>query len=723
MQRLLPKTRDIVLVGGGHTHALVLRRWGMRGLPGARLTLINPGATTSYSGMLPGFVAGHYTRDELEIDLVRLARFAGARLIHSRVEGIDLEAGTVELDNRTPVSFDVLSLDIGVHGELSDFTGFRTNGVAAKPLDAFAGRWAAFRNELKPGSHASAVVIGAGVAGVELALAMRHGAARRSAELSVTVVDRSAAMSGLRPATKKLIQNGLAASGVEMLESSEVATIEASAVRLTNGQCLDSDFTVGAGGPQPYGWLSETGLALEAGYLKVNARLQSLTDPRVFAAGDCAHLTHAPRPKAGVYAVRAAPTLYANLFAALDAGPWQTYRPQRDYLKLISMGDKVAVADKGLSLKGRWLWRLKDSIDRRFMDKLNNLEPMKPPKAPALAAPGVAEKLQGPVLCGGCGAKVGRNTLDPALSQLNGSRIDIETGPGDDAAVIRVGDDRLVITTDHLRAFTEDPYVMSRVASIHALGDIFAMGATPQAVLPSLTLPPLSEGLQARTLDEIMAAARDVFSQAGAQIVGGHTATGAELSVGFTVTGKLSRKPITLHGAKPNDKLILTKPLGTGVIMAAEMALAADGRDVAEALALMQKGSAEAARILADANAMTDVTGFGLAGHLLGILDASGLGAELYLQELPLLRGAEKLVRSGHRSSLFAENLASSGPRVAAPQYPRVKLLYDPQTAGGLVASVPPEAADDLVEELTAAGYSGGVIGTVRAGTSRIVVH
>ena len=331
--------------------------------------------------------------------------------------------------------------------------------------------------------------------------------------------------------------------------------------------------------------------------------------------------------------------------------------------------------------------------------------------------------LSGPMLCGGCGAKVGRGALDVALSGITRSRADIETAPFDDAAILRVGKDRIVITTDHLRAFTEDPYLMSRIAAIHALGDIYAMGAAPMAALPSLTLPQMSNRLQRRTLKEIMAAAAEIFSAAGAEIVGGHTATGAELSVGFTVTGNLHRNAITLNGARPGNSLILTKPLGTGVIMASEMALAARGRDVGKALKVMQTDSARAAEILSDAHAMTDVTGFGLAGHLLGMLDASKCGATLSLDALPILPGAVDLAASGYQSSLFPENVAHAASRVDAPADRMVDVLFDPQTAGGLLAAVPPEAVSDRLSALRNAGCDARAIGQITAGAPRIVVQ
>ena len=205
---------------------------------------------------------------------------------------------------------------------------------------------------------------------------------------------------------------------------------------------------------------------------------------------------------------------------------------------------------------------------------------------------------------------------------------------------------------------------------------------------------------------EIMATATKVFENAGGKIVGGHSSLGQELTIGFTVTG-LAKKPITLAGAKAGDKLIVTKPLGSGTIIAAEMAGTADGADVIACFELMVQDQARASEILGKAHAMTDITGFGLAGHLRGICDASGVGAELYLDQIPLMQGALALSAAGVRSSLFDDNRAGAGP-IAGPDF---DLLFDPQTAGGLLAAIAPDQAEAALNALVKAGYVAAIVG------------
>ncbi len=707
----LPATKDVVLIGGGHAHALVLLKWGMRPLAGARLTLINPGPTAPYSGMLPGFVAGHYQREDLDIDLVRLARFSGARLILGAADGLDPHARLVHVPGRAPIAYDLASIDVGITSEMPDLPGFADHGVPAKPLGVFAQSWDQFRNGSGP---ANIAVIGGGVAGAELVLAMAHALSQQGRLGQATLIDSGPVLGHASPEVAKRLRRAFSEHRVTLVENTGVARIEPGLVHLTDGRMVLSDFTTGAAGARPHDWIANCGLKLHQGFVAVDETLQS-SDADIFAVGDCAHLAFSPRPKAGVYAVRQAPILHHNLRARLTQDPLRRYKPQKDYLKLISMGRKEALGDRfGLQFSGGLVWGWKDRIDQSFMEQFRHLPKMEQPKLPPEHTHDLPEALGEKPMCGGCGAKAGRGALRRALSALGPmQRPDVSPLPGDDAALVQTGGVQQVISTDHLRAFVQDPVMMTRIAAIHALGDIWAMAAAPQVATANLILPRLSPALQQRSLSEIMATAGEVFQAAGADIVGGHTSIGDELSIGFTVTGLCASQPITLAGAKPSDVLILTKPIGSGVIMAAEMSGDAKGEWVAAALTQMCQPQGASARILSEAHAMTDVTGFGLAGHLLGLCEASGLAATLDLSAVPMMQGAIELSARGIRSSLFEEN-RSLAPNLA--RGPEADLLFDPQTAGGLLAAVSADAADGLLEQLRSEGYPAAKIGGLSDG-------
>lgn len=714
MHSPLPFIRDIVLIGGGHCHALVLRRWAMNPIAGARLTLINPGATAPYSGMLPGYIAGHYGRMDLEIDLVRLARFAGARLVLARVTGIDRIAKRVSIAGQADISYDVAAVDVGITTELPAIAGFADHALGAKPLDRYAAEWERFLTEAATGNRLPEIaVIGGGVAGIELALAMMHHMQTlQIAQPKITVIERAAApLAGIGNGARQALLRHMQRLNVTLITDAEVTEITANKVYLDNGATLAHGFCVATATARPHDWLRETGLTNARGFIDVGETLQTLADPAIYATGDCADLTFAPRPKAGVFAVREAPILYHNLRAELLGTKRKAFRPQKSYLKLISTGGKGAIADKaGLRLDGAWLWRWKDHIDRKFMRQFDNYPEMPLPTLPHNAALDLRAEIGDAPLCGGCGAKVAPVTLGNLLTTLPATaRKDVLSSPGDDAAILACGAGQQVLTTDHLRAFINDPYRMAKITAIHALGDIWAMGATPQAALTSIVLPPLSAALQAETLREIMAGAQAVFADAGAEIVGGHTSQGSELTIGFTLTGLTGKQVIRNTGAKVGDQLILTKPLGSGTVLAGEMRMLAEGEWVQSAYAMMERPQAIAAGILAPhAHAMTDVTGFGLAGHLNTMVQ----GARIDLAAVPFLNGALALAGLGVRSTIWNANRAAV-PMQMECTTPAEILMFDPQTAGGLLAAIPADQASGCLSRLRAQGETAAIIGEV----------
>lgn len=718
MQNPLPLTRDIVLIGGGHTHALVLRRWAMSPVAGARLTLINPAPTAPYSGMLPGHIAGHYGRMDLEIDLVKLARFAGARLVLAPATGINRELQRIQVAGQADISYDIASVDIGITTDLPTIPGFIEHAIGAKPLDRYATAWALFLKgvdgqKVRP----QVTVIGGGVAGVELALAMMHNLKERGIPgAKVTVLEVAAApLAGISQGARKALLRHIARLGITLQTSAKVAEITGNAVHLSDGSQIPSSLCIAAATPHPHGWLKASGLGNADGYIEVKNTLQSCQDPHIYAAGDCAALTFAPRPKAGVFAVREAPILYHNLRAELLGHSRKRFRPQKSYLKLISTGGKTAIADKaGLRLAGAWLWRWKDRIDRTFMRQFGHYPHMPAPALPKDTAIGVKQVLGAAPLCGGCGSKLAPSALSSVLQTLPAAtRADVLSTPNDDAAVLAHGSGLQVLTTDHLRAFTNDPFRMAKITAIHAMGDIWAMGAKPQAALASVVLPRMTAKMQAETLREIMAAAVEAFRATGAELVGGHTSQGAELTIGFSLTGLSAGKVSRNTGAQVGDVLILTKPIGTGTLLAAEMQMQAKGGWVEAAYRSMEQPSDKAAEILAPfAHAMTDVTGFGLAGHLNTILHGSGVGARLFLDDIPVLDGAAELASHGVRSTIWAANRAAVKLDCAIAS-PAEILLFDPQTAGGLLAAIPAKTANKSLQKLREIGAQAAIIGEV----------
>ncbi len=738
MQTDVPVIKDIVLVGGGHAHVSVLRMFGMKPLPGVRLTLITRDIQTPYSGMLPGLIAGHYDCDDVHIDLGPLARFAGARLYHGEVEGLDLNERLVHVPGRPPVPYDLLSINTGSRPRTLDVPGALEHALPVKPIDRWLRDWEGLQARVLGSRGAFRVlVVGGGAGGVELALSTQHrltGLLRdRGDDVArlhyALVTDGPEIFSTHNAGVRRRFRRVLGERGIGIHLDSKVVAVEPAGVHIEGGAFLPADAVLWVTNAAAPAWPGQSGLAVDAeGFVAVDPTLRSISHAEVFAAGDVASMPD-PRPKSGVFAVRQGPVLAENLRRAAAGRPLRPYRPQKNFLGLISTGDAYAVASRGnWSWEGRLLWTWKDWIDRRFMRRFNELPEMTHDTGPDLAGIADAEAIRElstlAMRCGGCGAKVGSTVLSRVINRLPPQRRDdvlIGLDSPDDAAVFEVPPGRLMVqSVDYFRAFIDDPYTFGRIAANHALGDIFAMGAEAQSALAIATVPYGRERIVEQTLADLIVGALDTLAPTGAVLAGGHSSEGAELAFGLTVNGLIARDALLRKGGmRAGDVLILTKPIGTGTLFAADMRGKARGPWVNGAIQSMLVSNQGAASELHrwGATACTDVTGFGVLGHLVEMTRASEVDVRLELQAIPLLEGAEQTVAAGILSSLQPQNLrlrrAVRNPDTLSTQ-PRYPLLFDPQTAGGLLASVPADKASACLDALHRSGYPhAAVIGRV----------
>ncbi|MGB7305148.1 MAG: selenide, water dikinase SelD [Burkholderiaceae bacterium] len=742
-----PVLRDIVLIGGGHSHVGVIKRFGMKPIPGVRLTVICRDTHTPYSGMLPGYIAGHYSYDEVHIDLRKLAQFAGARYYHDDVTGINRAEQKALCLNRPPVVYDQLSINIGSTPQVNLVPGAADNAVPVKPINQFNDRWMALllRVQNNPDPMRIAVV-GAGAGGVELTLAMQFRlrnelkiAGRNPDDLQFDLFSDAAQIlpthnKKVRASYEKILRN----RGVQIHLNDAVTQVSAGQLQTANGKTFGADEIVWVTQAGGAAWLTGTGLALDkSGFIQVRDTLQTVTDPNIFAAGDIASMVNHPLEKAGVFAVRQGRPLADNLRRSVRGIPPRRYKPQKSWLALISTGDKYAVASKGnLHFEGDWVWRWKDWIDQRFMRKFGEFAPMDDSKTVTpsttttvkLDQEEAAQALSAIAMrCGGCGAKVGATVLQRALGSLNPvHRDDVLIGlhDPDDAAVVRIPPGKASVhSVDFFRAFVDDPYIFGQVAANHALGDIYAMGAEPQSATAVVTVPP---GLESKTEDllfQMMSGAIQVLNDANCSLVGGHTGEGKELALGFAINGLIDDNLLAVTrkaGMQPGDNLILTKPIGTGTLFAAHALLKARGRWIDKALESMVISNRVGSQIILQhgATACTDLTGFGLLGHLVEMTRPSAIDAELDLSALPVLDGAQETAAAGILSSLQPANVRlrrALRNQQAMVDHPRYRLIFDPQTAGGLLASIPQDQTEACVQALRNNGYpQTGVIGRIK---------
>ena len=718
-------TSDLVLIGGGHSHLFVLRQLAMNPPRGARITLVARDLHTPYSGMLPGYIAGHYSHDETHIDLLPLARQAGARVIHGEVDAIDSDARQVSIKGRPPLDYDLLSINIGSRPSIPDGDDGQ-HQIAVKPVDRFISSWQQLeRRLLENDGELRLAIVGGGAGGVELALSLQHRAARLEhcrARLKVSIVtDADCLLRGHNRRVRERFER--------ILQKRSIALHYRHAVHGYDGVNLQGDFSpplaadavIWVTSASPASWLRDSGLALDdEGFIRVDACLQSVSHEQVFAAGDIAAVRGYPRPKSGVFAVRQGLPLAHNLQRRLAGRALKPFTPQTRFLSLISTGDRNAIASRGRwALQGRWCWWLKDRIDRKFIRRFTELPDMQ------MTVAGDATDIA-PMHCGGCGSKVGSQVLEPVLERVKQVYgVDASGGfqHADDAAVIEVPQGmRLFQSIDHFRSIVDDPYLFGRIAANHALGDLFAMGVEAHSALVLANVVYGSERKQSQDLYQLMSGVVETLQQHQTLLLGGHSGEASQMSCGLSVNGFASGDDLMLkQGMRAGDSLILSKPLGSGVLFAADMRARARGDWLDAAIEQMLVSSLEAARCLRrfGASACTDITGFGLAGHLYEMLRASDCGAELSLDKLPLLPGAAELARAGIESSLQPQNIRICHRIVDAADFsshPAYPLMFDPQTAGGLLASVAAEAAEACLAQLHAQGYAEArIIGRVIA--------
>ena len=703
-----PEGQHLILAGGGHSHALLLRRWAMqpRQRPRAWITLVSRSSTALYSGMVPGLVAGLYSHQQGAIDLRHLAQQAGVNLIVAEISGLDLDGQRLLLQGRPPLRFDWLSLDVGAE---TNSEAPATAALPVKPLEPFLS-WCAQQQD----THAVRV-LGSGAAAVEVALALRARGLRPWLQTHARGLDLGSIRAN-KLLARVLLEAGIVCQGSSAAEGASGAMP-----------------TIACTGSRAPHWLAGGGLPTgERGRVQTAATLQVLGRPAIFATGDCAVIAANPRPPSGVWAVRAAPVLAINLQRALTGRPLRRWRPQRRALQLLGDGG-AAGAPRAIALWGplalgpsRWLWQLKDRIDRRFMAGLES------------GGSAMAGADANAMACRGCAAKVGAATLETALQQLEspGGRSQQARQPldQDDAAVVGSGPGGqwLLQSVDGFPALVSDAWLNGRLTTLHACSDLWACGAQLESAQAVVTLPVLGPRLQSDLLHQTLAGVRSVLDPLGARLIGGHTLeardaiAGAGLSLVLTVNGSAPAGRLWPKGPlQPGDALILVRPIGTGVLFAAAMAGAAQAGWIDGALAVMQQSQAPLVALLAahSCRACTDITGFGLLGHLGEMLAPAGDGAtthqatetRLHLDTSALaalaLPGALELLEAGHASTLAPANgraltllegpVALREPASAA----LLQLLIDPQTCGPLLAALPATRAPKALAALHHLGF------------------
>ncbi len=715
MKKSVVVRKEVLLVGGGHSHVEVVRQWGMKPIEGVRMTLVSKESQAPYSGMLPGLIAGHHSHSDAHIDLRALCIRNGVAFVMSSVDGVDPHEHSVQLIGRPSLSYDVLSINVGSTPSDGGVEGVKEFAVPVKPVSVFLGRMDRWMNEWERAEEVVAVtVVGGGAGSVELILSLAYRF--RTLELKIPklrlITRDSVIMRTHAKGVQKQLMNACQQAGIEIVTESEIVEVTAKGVVTKEGRVFDSSKVIWATHASAAGWFEQSGLTTdESGFLSVELSLEVQNFQNVFAAGDCATIKDDPKPKSGVFAVRQGPVLAENIRRRLLNQPLLTLSFQKHFLSLMGTGDKYAVASRGaLSASGEWVWKWKRWIDLKWMGRYR--APWKEMRQNSLKLPGQAAYETAP--CRGCGSKAPSDVLMSVLSSLERAErpeLMVRADP-EDAVVIKPPKDVVEVqTVDFLNQMISDPYLFGRIAAEHALNDVLAMGAEPAIALSQVVVP-YSEGRALREyLFQVLSGAAQVLYQHGCSFAGGHSSQGSDSGLGLSITGWMKQNDCwRKSGLRSGDRLILSKPLGVGVVLAGEMHHKAKAVWVDEAIALMlqsHRGVVEQLKPF-KIHACTDVSGFGLAGHIVEMAEASNARVTLDLDCVPVLDGARKLERLGVRSSLFDGNFRSfsHSPRLSVDaKHPVAPLLFDPQTSGGLLLSVAKEAEKEVLNLLKKSGF------------------
>ena len=676
--------------------------------PDRAITLVSSYSTALYSGMVPALIAGVVKRTEASINLRWLAQQAGVAFAQAPITGIDPQ-GDLRLKDRQALSFGFLSLNLGAVTRRKGYL----KAIAIKPLEpalrAISAQDALANNPITHPFHC----VGAGLAAVEIALALRQ-----------------------RWPQRPLILH----TGGRSLHTSIVRELLQAHIQLSDAPAPDTADTLLCTGSEAPSWLAESGLACDNnGRVLTHPTLQALNQHQIFAAGDCAVIQGMERPPSGVWAVRAAQPLARNLEKISRGQTPQPWRPQHRALQLL--GITIGARREAWLLWGNtclgphpWLWRWKQQLDHNFMERFR-----------PQAAMNTDLKRQGDhaMACRGCAAKLPADPLEEALSCCQSAHLASEPEDAHTLGMSSKGG-QVLTSVDGFPALISDPWLNGRLTTLHACSDLWASGARVTTAQAIVTVPAVDSSAQVNLLGQTLAGVRSALTEQGASLIGGHTLESRQasssppaldLQVSLSVTGETppGQQPWGKGGIQPGDHLLLSRPIGTGVLFAAAMQGAGYASDLDRALAQMQTSQHDILEQLLNLqeqhpcciHACTDITGFGLLGHLNEMVAASNpVTIELWIDQIPLLPGASALFHAGITSTLAPANrraLATLSNQVRAIKAGRDQsnslnpaqetVLIDPQTCGPLLISVAPAMANTLLNQHPAHWWQ---IGTAR---------
>jgi selenide,water dikinase len=554
-----------------------------------------------------------------------------------------------------------------------------------KPINKMLEGWEHFLESIKSLPNKKIVIVGGGAAGIETAFALADKLKTLNRSDKIVIIQSSDYLldSG-NVKQSKAIKSILKSKTIEVLQNIKVIRIQENLAQsfliLEDQTKFSFDFLVVANGAQSSDILKNSGLSTDVdGFLKVNKKLQSLSHSNVFGAGDCVHFDDQRLPKSGVYAVRQGEVLATNIMAYSNLGEksvLKNYKPQKKVLKLLQISkDKVFTIWGPLYFNSNFMSQIKKTIDLNFMERFGHL----PNKMMAV----VTE--QDINMCGGCGSKVPKSLLENVIHELRPKFPGIISDTFEDCYPLPLVTEPTFMTVDSLKEFIQDPFLFGKVSALHALSDLWVSNVKPFAGTVALGVQQNSLAVQKNQSVQMMAGILSVFKKFDIKLSNAHTYSSHENQITITAVGQRSKFLFRKSGTKTGDLIIMSKPLGTGIALQALMHGDLDLEDIKTLKETLLTENLIPDFLLEGISASTDISGFGFAGHLIEILEASNKSAEIDIAKLAVYGFLAKLKAKGHRSYLMDSNLKSFVNLVIGHG---PDAIWDPQTNGPVLATI-----------------------------------
>ena len=699
----IPITNDLVLIGGGHSHLSVLMKLSKKRLNGNRITLITNEIDTPYSGMIPGYIEGIYSWRDSHIDLYRLCLKLNVRFIHAEVERVSAHEKEIYFKDRPKIKFDVLSINTGIQSNNREIKGAAKYCLPVKPISKLTNN---FLNKIT--NFKSIAFIGGGAGSVELALAIKKRFLNINQDIKITIITGKRGLLSTFPQKTKLTSlKTLEKFKIDIIEYKRVLEVKPKQIILSDKSMLKIDKAILSTNSMTPKWLAKSDILLtKDNYILVNKSFQT-NHKYVFASGDVIDFNNQNLKKAGVFAVRSGKPLAINIKQFILGKKLVEYKFNKNYLALIGTSKRSAIATKyNLTFNSRFFFYLKKYIDQNFIKKFSDFKIRKKFTLEALKTDVLnifvkhKEKITDKndiMQCKGCAAKVPLNALKQALPK------DIVSTSED--AVSVPGQPELYQTVDMISSIITDPFLLGKIAANHSISDMVSVNSKITSAMMILQLPLSKTEINSRDLEQVLLGANEIFKTIDCPLIGGHTMIGKDKDpiIGFSILGQKQKKIKIMKNRrkiKTKDLLILTEKIGSGLIFAGINNYLIDSYFQTDVIKQMIKGNLNFGKISNHLNilSMTDITGFGLANHLLNLIkrDNNKTGLTIYPNKIPLFEGVNECINKNIKSSLFESNYDIAQKDII---YKRDKskidnIIYDPQTVGGIAFIIPQEEKD-----------------------------